>query len=301
MKSLRKICLGPTPTRRLPRQNLAHRPLAGRYIFHLRQGESNQGMVKMALLLVRHRFFNCYVYSIFIVGPKRKGGSLIRSTPSLSIAEGPKTVDRRLSAGSASSSSELSETEEESEKKRSSTGGEQWNWLKEESGLYYLDAEALDVLQKWLHDLRLPVEEYLKLFISQGFDNLQTIALLKEDDIAQIGITKIGHRKKIMFWAQNHRPPHYEELMNMPDYDPSEDQDLHAMNNFTSWIDYNTSNSAPLPSPRPTSNSTTPSTSPSSAPTFPTSLTPTSPSSSSTTTPSTATVNNKPKAKTKDK
>ena len=170
---------------------------------------------------------------------------------------------KRSSELSRTCSSELTEEEIDDNSHRLSSSGEQWIHLKEETGLYYLDEDALDVLQKWLIELRLPVDEYLKMFLSQGFDNLQTIALLKEEDIAEIGVTKIGHRKKIMFWAQNHRPPHWQELMANPEYDWNEDdEDLCRMNSFTSWIDYNhnSNNSSPTrPNPNPNpSNPTSP-------------------------------------------
>uniref|UniRef100_A0A914UMC0 SAM domain-containing protein n=1 Tax=Plectus sambesii TaxID=2011161 RepID=A0A914UMC0_9BILA len=51
-----------------------------------------------------------------------------------------------------------------------------------------------DVLAAWLHDLRF--EEYLQLFLGQGYD-VPTVARMTPEDLTAIGITKPGHRKRL--------------------------------------------------------------------------------------------------------
>jgi len=49
----------------------------------------------------------------------------------------------------------------------------------------------------WFRDtLRLP--QYIDLFESEGFDELETLADLTDSDLKELGINKMGHRKKIL-------------------------------------------------------------------------------------------------------
>ena len=54
----------------------------------------------------------------------------------------------------------------------------------------------------WLKGLNLP-ETYCALFMRDGFDDLDTIKLVSEADLINIGISQTGHRKKIMHWVIN--------------------------------------------------------------------------------------------------
>jgi hypothetical protein len=51
-----------------------------------------------------------------------------------------------------------------------------------------------EVLATWLHELH--YDEYLSLFLAQGYD-LLTIARMTPEDLTAIGITKPGHRKRL--------------------------------------------------------------------------------------------------------
>ncbi|ELR19372.1 SAM domain (Sterile alpha motif) domain containing protein [Acanthamoeba castellanii str. Neff] len=64
-------------------------------------------------------------------------------------------------------------------------------------------------IKAWLNELNLPAE-YLRLFQQDGFDDMNTIQLITEEELADIGISKTGHRKRIMRWVkQNPASPVY--------------------------------------------------------------------------------------------
>ena len=48
----------------------------------------------------------------------------------------------------------------------------------------------------WLNEIGL--SEYYGLFINSGCDDMETILSLTDDDLKELGIHKLGHRKKIM-------------------------------------------------------------------------------------------------------
>merc|ERR1711933_717 len=55
--------------------------------------------------------------------------------------------------------------------------------------------------KKWLEDIvKLP--EYYQILIDQGFDDLDSIADINNNDLKEMNIDKIGHRKKILKHAQ---------------------------------------------------------------------------------------------------
>lgn len=41
-------------------------------------------------------------------------------------------------------------------------------------------------------------DKYLKLFMQNGFDSMEIIADMNEEDLVEMGITKRGHRKYIL-------------------------------------------------------------------------------------------------------
>ncbi len=54
-----------------------------------------------------------------------------------------------------------------------------------------------DKLTKWLED-KVELPEYLELFIECGWDSLSTVRYMTDRHLQQMGITKMGHRVKIM-------------------------------------------------------------------------------------------------------
>merc|ERR1712181_91708 len=46
------------------------------------------------------------------------------------------------------------------------------------------------------------VEEYYALFMDQGFDSMEVIRTLSDEDLKEIGISKMGHRRKILMGFQ---------------------------------------------------------------------------------------------------
>lgn len=49
----------------------------------------------------------------------------------------------------------------------------------------------------WFRD-KLKLPEYLDLFVSEGFDDLWVVADLTETHLKELGITKMGHRMKLL-------------------------------------------------------------------------------------------------------
>ena len=52
-------------------------------------------------------------------------------------------------------------------------------------------------LYEWLDD-KVKLPQYYHTFINNGFDDLQSIMDINDDELKQIGIFKMGHRKKII-------------------------------------------------------------------------------------------------------
>ena len=44
--------------------------------------------------------------------------------------------------------------------------------------------------------------EYYQLFMNQGFDSVELMWTMSEEDLKEIGIQKLGHRRKIMMALQ---------------------------------------------------------------------------------------------------
>eukprot|EP01087_Luapelamoeba_hula_P010348 TRINITY_DN2736_c0_g1_i1.p1 TRINITY_DN2736_c0_g1~~TRINITY_DN2736_c0_g1_i1.p1 ORF type:complete len:1531 (-),score=303.15 TRINITY_DN2736_c0_g1_i1:66-4658(-) len=55
-------------------------------------------------------------------------------------------------------------------------------------------------ISAWLDSLVLP-QEYLGLLVNEGFEDLETIKMVSEKDLVDIGIDKLGHRRKILRWV----------------------------------------------------------------------------------------------------
>ena len=47
-------------------------------------------------------------------------------------------------------------------------------------------------------------EEYIQLFIDNGYDKWSAIKILTEDNLVQMGITKMGHRNRILHAIQQY-------------------------------------------------------------------------------------------------
>lgn len=61
-----------------------------------------------------------------------------------------------------------------------------------------------DQVDDWLCTaVKLP--QYLELFISEGFEDMDSIETLKEQDLEEMGISKKGHRNKIMRFVKRLR------------------------------------------------------------------------------------------------
>ena len=56
--------------------------------------------------------------------------------------------------------------------------------------------EINQAVMGWLNEIGL--NNYYWLFINSGCDDLETILTLNDNDLREMGIQKLGHRKKIM-------------------------------------------------------------------------------------------------------
>ncbi len=55
----------------------------------------------------------------------------------------------------------------------------------------------IEKIRNWINDsVKLP--QYFQLFIKHGYDDVSIILDMNNEDLIQIGIDKIGHRKKVM-------------------------------------------------------------------------------------------------------
>jgi hypothetical protein len=94
----------------------------------------------------------------------------------------------------------------------------------------YLVESDLHEICDWLASLKLPVADYLEPLVLEGFDNLNTIRLLQEDDlIKHVGINKTGHRKKIMYWVHRNRPEGYFDMMSDGEQEDDDQDDYNIM------------------------------------------------------------------------
>eukprot|EP01084_Bolivina_argentea_P051934 95451_1 len=50
----------------------------------------------------------------------------------------------------------------------------------------------------WLRD-EVELPEYIPIFIENGFDDMRAIKIMDKDDLDEIGIQKLGHKKRIIF------------------------------------------------------------------------------------------------------
>ena len=64
------------------------------------------------------------------------------------------------------------------------------------------DVDEKELVTNWLkNDVKLP--QYLDLFFENGLEDMEVIMTLNEKDLMDVGIKKIGHRKKIMMKIAN--------------------------------------------------------------------------------------------------
>ena len=57
------------------------------------------------------------------------------------------------------------------------------------------DDEIFETVEEWLKALKL--EEYLGRFYEEGFDDLDAVKELEQEDLGSLGVTKKGHLKKL--------------------------------------------------------------------------------------------------------
>jgi len=76
-------------------------------------------------------------------------------------------------------------------------------WFKTQEELLKEQKEKTDEIREWIQQMHLP-DEYVEALVADGFDDLNTIKLISEADLQDLGITKTGHRKKILHWASQH-------------------------------------------------------------------------------------------------
>lgn len=94
----------------------------------------------------------------------------------------------------------------------------------------YLVESDLHEICDWLASLKLPVPDYLEPLVMEGFDNMNTIRLLQEEDlIKHVGINKTGHRKKIMYWVHRNRPEGYFDMMSDGEQEDDDQDDYNIM------------------------------------------------------------------------
>ncbi len=72
-------------------------------------------------------------------------------------------------------------------------------------------ADNLSPVTKWLDDSGLL--EFQQQFLNEGYDDLSVIAAMTADDLKDIGISKMGHRKKILLKIEELRKTRKEETI----------------------------------------------------------------------------------------
>ena len=60
----------------------------------------------------------------------------------------------------------------------------------------------VDEVKKWMKET-VDLEQYTDLLINNGYDDMESISDLTMNELKDIGVEKIGHRKKIFKHAQN--------------------------------------------------------------------------------------------------
>jgi len=86
------------------------------------------------------------------------------------------------------------------------------NCIKEANGTTFLEEQQIKELYLILRSMNLPSDIYLKLLVQDGFDNPQAFTLIEEHDLERIGITKRGHRRKIMHYVETNRPKFFRAI-----------------------------------------------------------------------------------------
>ena len=79
--------------------------------------------------------------------------------------------------------------DEEEEKKMDGMGFEVKRWLKEE----------------------VKMEQYCDLFVKNGYDDMETVLEMNDNELIEIGIDKKGHRKKILIYIEKKKNNNYIE------------------------------------------------------------------------------------------
>mmetsp|Transcript_167 Transcript_167/g.250 ORF Transcript_167/g.250 Transcript_167/m.250 type:complete len:149 (-) Transcript_167:154-600(-) len=81
-------------------------------------------------------------------------------------------------------------------------------------------------VRRWLtKTVKLP--EYIDLFMDEGYDDMVTVQELTDKELQEMGISKRGHRKKILIFAEQYKQRHAgsksHETSAMGSYSPSPD------------------------------------------------------------------------------
>ncbi|ELR22235.1 SAM domain (Sterile alpha motif) domain containing protein [Acanthamoeba castellanii str. Neff] len=108
-------------------------------------------------------------------------------------------------------------------------GGHQQQRTRRRNEEYLVESDLHEICD-WLASLKLPVPDYLEPLVMEGFDNMNTIRLLQEEDlIKHVGINKTGHRKKIMYWVHRNRPEGYFDMMSDGEQEDDDQDDYNIM------------------------------------------------------------------------
>ena len=59
-------------------------------------------------------------------------------------------------------------------------------------------------VRNWLSDV-VKLQQYADIIIDDGFDDMETVMTLTDDDLIKIGIEKRGHRRKISLFIDKRK------------------------------------------------------------------------------------------------
>ncbi len=103
-----------------------------------------------------------------------------------------------------------------------------WNTINQKNMCNNTETVRYDAIKKWLHELKLL--QYYKIFIENGYDDVDCIKDMNDNDLKIIGINKMGHRKKIIKSLNNiynsiDSPLSYDNVSNISTKSDSRKQD----------------------------------------------------------------------------
>ena len=59
-------------------------------------------------------------------------------------------------------------------------------------------------VRRWLTDF-VKLGQYADMFIDDGFDAMETVITMNDDDLMEMGINKKGHRRKILLYIERRK------------------------------------------------------------------------------------------------